>query len=139
MLCMMCKAHSMHDLTLPCRCLGGLEAWGLAVDSLRQDNIIAALQLDAEEGAAAEPDSNPSSPAVPAAQPDPEIMAQVEQLLAQAKALPPAVRDATINQVRGWCGDARAGWEVDGGQAGRGWGRAGRLVGGQWPVRAVPM
>lgn len=88
---------------LQCRCLGGLEAWGLAVDSLRNDSINQALEAETGDESASEPELDhptpATAPAAPPLQPDPALMHQLEQLVAQAKSLPPAVRDATLKEV----------------------------------------
>ena len=62
---------------LDCRGLGGLEAWGLAIDSLQLVNIAAAEESNGEDGEQLEPMAA-ADEAAPSPQPNAEILTKLE-------------------------------------------------------------
>ena len=112
------QPHPPPNPTLPFSALGGLEAWGLQVDSLRDEDhteariaeeIAAATplpadalagQADGEEGEEVEAAAGVTVSRVTTASADPHTLAELEALLAQLRTLPAAVQDATVLKVR---------------------------------------
>lgn len=122
------SAHLPDHRDVACRALGGLEAWGLTVDGIREEsareaaNAEAAIEGTAE--AAVEAHARSADEACPAgsnptgsddeagealvtvsraAAPNSEAMCEFEELLQRVGQLPAKERDATLKQVGAEC------------------------------------
>lgn len=98
---------------LKCRGLGGLEAWGLHVESLRAESAQAAIAAEeaceAVAGSANNDDLVEDCPEISGeaviirrglgTNADPAVLLQFENALESALQLPATVRDATLGQV----------------------------------------
>ena len=94
-----------------CRLLGGLEAWELSVDSMREDEHQEAQEAEAEADAvpedipepnagAADTEASAAAEALPGPLADAGVLIGLEQLLAQLRTCPAAVQATTLDQVR---------------------------------------